>query len=255
MAPHSARGKQREDAAALCLKLKQIQGEHMPITAVQEVAITPRTPAAAMTPRPVVRGPQIKPPCLGTTLEEDEEVRLERVFAKFDKTGTYEVDMIDFTPLCEGLELQLDNEIAQRWLNDRDKGKGLTLEDFKELYKEILEAQNPGVRQVAGRKPLRLKELRGAELHLRTVFNKYAKNEFMTVDQLCEALALQGFPDVHGDKFDRFVAEWNALHGTGEDRVNFHGLVSCVNLLVDFCERHIQEESAKPTPAPTPRGN
>eukprot|EP00927_Polykrikos_kofoidii_P037344 TRINITY_DN31495_c0_g2_i1.p1 TRINITY_DN31495_c0_g2~~TRINITY_DN31495_c0_g2_i1.p1 ORF type:complete len:238 (-),score=44.79 TRINITY_DN31495_c0_g2_i1:142-855(-) len=236
MGPLSARRRNGEEAAAVVERLK-LGNEN--ITAIREVAMTPRTLQPGVTPRPVVRGPQgvLADPVLGN----EEEVRVERVFASHDKSKTGEVDLIEFHAMCEKLELPLDRAVAEDWLHGHDEGSGLTLEDFKHLYGKILAAQSPAVRTVASRKPLRLHEYLAAESHMRQAFDRHAEEGLISVDNLPEVLQFLGFPDVYGDKFDRFVGEWVELHGKS-DEVNFHEFINCVNLLVEFCERTLEKE-------------
>lgn len=239
MAPLSARRRHGEEAAAVVQRLK-LGREAGTVTAVQEVAMTPRTAQPGLTPRPVIRGPQ--GPAVGLILGPEEEARCERIFVRHDKSRTGEVDLQEFNAMCEELELPLDQSVARSWLRGRGEGSGLNLQDFKELYAQILAAQSPAVRTVASRKPLRLRELLGSEAHMRSVFNRHANEEgLLAVGELPDLLQFLGFPDIYGDRFDRFVGEWADLHGK-DDTVNFHDFISCINLLVEFCERSLEEQ-------------
>merc|ERR1712183_885526 len=75
-------------------------------------------------------------------------------------------------PMCEEMELPLDYNIAQEWLQGRNQAKGLALEDFKQLYGRILSAQGPAVRAVASGKTLRLPDVARTETVMRAVFDK-----------------------------------------------------------------------------------
>eukprot|EP00929_Paragymnodinium_shiwhaense_P016942 TRINITY_DN125723_c0_g1_i1.p2 TRINITY_DN125723_c0_g1~~TRINITY_DN125723_c0_g1_i1.p2 ORF type:complete len:263 (+),score=84.81 TRINITY_DN125723_c0_g1_i1:71-859(+) len=255
MAPLSARHRHGDDAAAVVARLQAAGGGKLNFTPVQEVALTPRTtlttPRSQLaTPRPLVRGPQGGIGRLKTVeLTPEEEAKVERVFHEHDRAKAGEIDMIEFHAICEALELPLDDIVAKNWLAGRPKEAGLTVEDLKQLYAQILSAQNPAVRSVANRQPLRLREILGAEANIRSAFSRFAKEGTMHCDDLPEVLVYLGFPDVFGDRFDRFVSEWAELRGGG-GQVDIHDFVGCMNLLVEFSERHLEEEKTKAVASP-----
>lgn len=249
MAPVSARHRHGEDAAAVVARLQIANGDSkLNFTAVQQVALTPRTmmatPRSQMaTPRPLVRGPQGGVGRMKSVeLMPEEEAKVERIYQAHDLAGHGEIDMIEFHAMCEDLELPLDDIVAKNWLHGRPKDVGLSVEDLKQLYAQILSAQSPAVRAVANRKPLRLNEILGAESNMRNAFAKFSKDGKMHSDDVPEVLVYLGFPDVYGDRFDRFVSEWVDLRSGGADQVNFHDFIRCMNLLVDFSERHLEDE-------------
>jgi len=198
-----------------------------------------------VTPRAVIRGPlggnpeNAQP---SVALTQAEEARVEGVFLKHDSLKKGEIDVSNFYPMCEEMELPLDYSIAQEWLQGRSQAKGLAMEDFKQLYGRILSAQGPAVRAVASGKALRLTDVARTETEMRAAFEKSAAGGHGQVSFLAlpKILRRMNFPDHHGDGFDRFVTEWADLEGIQgiQGTVNFHQFVNCVNLLVDFCEQH-----------------
>mmetsp|Transcript_2044 Transcript_2044/g.4934 ORF Transcript_2044/g.4934 Transcript_2044/m.4934 type:complete len:240 (+) Transcript_2044:91-810(+) len=239
MALLSARRREAADALAVYVQLQRSPDQ---ATELHEVAMTPRRESRGLSPRPVIRGPQ------GSSSEpmtSEVEAKIEKAFLRYDTAKTGEVDMMVFEQLCADLELPMDHHIARRWLAGRSEGSGLSLKDVKQLYGRILAAQSPAVRTMASHKPLRLKEACGTESQMRAAFKRYAVDGFMTLDDLAGALMYLGFPDTYCDKFDRFVGDWAALRGK-DSNVDFHDFVNCVNLLVDFCERQLEEQQQQP---------
>lgn len=206
----------------------------------------PTATAAGETPKPLVRGPQQAVPSSATILKSDEEARCEKAFNKHDKMKTGEIDLVEFYAMCESLQLPLQIEVAQEWLAGRSEAKGLTLEDFKLLYGQILAAQTPAVRKVTGNGNLGLGEMVGTESAMRAAFQSGARNGALSTDGLRGVLRSLGFPDRHGDGFDRFVGEWLIQEDKEETgTLNFHEFVSCVNFLIDFCKQE-EEEAQQP---------
>lgn len=204
--------------------------------------MTPRTMTAgnALTPRPVVRGPQGGMNA-SDELSQEHDLRAEKVFSMFDRMRTGEIDMMFFDAMLEALELPVEPCVAKEWLRGRNECNGLTLADFKQLYCRILSVQSPAVKTVIGRKRLGLKDVQSTEGHLRQAFKRYATDDAIDLDILSDAIASMSFPDYYGDRFDRFVSEWDALRveaRCGCSRVSYHEFVECVNMLVEFCDRH-----------------
>jgi hypothetical protein len=170
-------------------------------------------------------------------LTEKEDKRVDATFMKYDSLKMGEIDLSKFNSMCEEMELPLDFQIAQEWLGGRNKEKGIKLEEFKQLYGKILSAQGPAVRAAASGKELRFPLVRSSEAEMRGIFAKMAVGGQISIRTLCTALQLLNFPDHYGDGFDRFVTEWATLEGCVKGPVDYHGFVSCVNLLVDFCEQ------------------
>eukprot|EP00933_Yihiella_yeosuensis_P048855 TRINITY_DN4527_c0_g3_i1.p1 TRINITY_DN4527_c0_g3~~TRINITY_DN4527_c0_g3_i1.p1 ORF type:complete len:279 (-),score=49.49 TRINITY_DN4527_c0_g3_i1:168-1004(-) len=249
------RGAPDQEHAVVAQKLVT---EGVPMSDVMTVALTPRalTPRAtssqgqrATTPRPVVRGPQketLNGSGLGTRAED--ETLAQQIFEKFDKEGTGKLEIHAFYDMLTALDLHVESGIAKQWLGDLSDAEGLTREEFSGILGAILSAQTPAVRKaIAGRK-LALLELQGTESMMRASFERYATAGTMTTKQLTTLLQYLGYPDIYGDGYDRFVGEWLLLTGRVDDdnvKINFHEFTSCINLLVDVCRKHQEEQEEK----------
>lgn len=209
-----------------------------PASDVLEVALTPRLVAVpGQAPPPVVRGPQAGLSRETMVLSPEEERRVEQAFKQHDVHGAGEVDIFTFSALCKTLELPVDRGVASEWLSEQGEVAGLSLPELKRIYGQMLAAQTPAVRRAVVGGNVTLKELAGTEQSMRQAFVKFAPQGSLSTDGMRDLLHSLGFPDVHGDKFDRFVDEWMVLEGkSGCEAFSFHDFVSCVNLLVDFAE-------------------
>eukprot|EP00440_Ansanella_granifera_P015837 gb/GFBE01017203.1/.p1 GENE.gb/GFBE01017203.1/~~gb/GFBE01017203.1/.p1 ORF type:complete len:272 (+),score=50.93 gb/GFBE01017203.1/:1-816(+) len=238
---------------------KELLERGLPQSDVLEVVLSPRPgtgrpgtgrPGTAagdkpMTPRPVVRGPKATSE-RGKELSEEEENAFARAFDKFDKHRCGKLELHSFHEMCESLDLHLDAKVAKEWLGDLNQVDGLAMEDVKEIYCGIMSAQTPAVRKSAAGKALCLSDMRATEDYMRKAFSQWAPKGTLGPDQLRELLVSLGFPDVHGDSFDRFVCEWLLLAGkpeaADEPPLTVHDFISCVNLLVELCQAHQQAQ-------------
>lgn len=200
---------------------------------VYVAAETPRDPSNVA----VVRGPQSV--TLGSAdLSPEETERAERIFKKYDTAKCGEIDLEKFREMCGSLDLPLARHVEHSWLAGKSEAKGLTLEDFKQLYGKILSSQTPAVRQACARQKLGLAQIHGTESHMRAAFDRHAEGAAkIGSDSFGAALADLGFPDHHGDGFERFADEWFQICGKSVgDTLNFHEFVGGVNLLIHFCQ-------------------
>jgi len=205
------------------------------------------------TPRPVVRGPpqDEEERLLVQELSPEEEDALMTAFVKHDKHKCGKLELHSFHELCHSLDLHLDTFVARNWLGDLNQvaEDGFTIEDVKGVYQGMLAAQTPAVRKTNGGKMLKLADLRATEEYMRAAFKKSAPTGTVGPDGLRDLLVSMGFPDIHGDQFDRFVGEWLLLAGKPdadqEPPLNVHDFISCVNLLVELCHDYQLQEEAK----------
>lgn len=152
---------------------------------------------------------------------------------------------MSFLLICKSLDIHFDNGVAQEWLSERPPDKGFSLQDFKDLYGQILAAQGPGVRQAMGNVHLRGKDMVKTEDQMRTAFKRFSVDGFVSIDGLRQVLSSLSYPDMDGDIFDRFSTEFFEISGkdTHTDSINFHEFAQCVNLLVDVCEKRRDAEA------------
>mmetsp|Transcript_56779 Transcript_56779/g.122735 ORF Transcript_56779/g.122735 Transcript_56779/m.122735 type:complete len:241 (-) Transcript_56779:86-808(-) len=239
MAPLSARW--RQDQATTAARLQsQLNGQQLvpPVTCASPRAAI----GVASSPRPIVRGP-LGGSAKEATLTNEENERAEKAFSRHDHSQSGEVDLGVFYEICKSLELPIAKGVAKEWLAGKSEARGLMLEDFKQLYAKILAAQTPAVRAAAGRKPIGLPEMAGTEAQMRTAFNKYARAGKLSTDGLQKLLVHLNFPDIHGDRFDRFLEEFLELCSKEEPCTHsFHEFITCVNLLIEFCESREGQE-------------
>ncbi|CAE8694523.1 unnamed protein product, partial [Polarella glacialis] len=234
---------------------RQLAASGLPMSDVMQAAIDPRpvTPRLVapnlnldlgrpLTPRPVIRGPVKGVLPHSQDLDELEKETAERAFQEQDLYETGKLELSSVHRMCARLDLHVDQNVVKTWLEGLSEAEGITLDDFKEVYKGILAAQTPAVRKSAAGKSLCLEDLRETEDYMRKAFNRHASScGTVSTDHLRELLQYLSFPDVHGDGYDRFVSEWLLLSGKEESpelQLTVHDFISCVNLLVDVCQRH-----------------
>lgn len=246
----------RLEPGNLGLAAQDLLARGLPSSDVIEVALSPRPMTGSskpMTPRPVVRGPpqDVEERLLVKELSKEEEDALMQAFKRHDKHDCGKLELHSFHELCHSLDLHLDAHVARNWLGDLNQvaEDGFTIEDVKGVYQGMLSAQTPAVRKSAGGHELKLTDLRATEDYMRGAFKKFAPGGTVGPDGLRNLLKSLGFPDVHGDLFDRFVGEWLLLAGKPdadqEPPLNVHDFISCVNLLVDLCRDHQLQEELK----------
>ncbi|CAJ1461571.1 unnamed protein product [Effrenium voratum] len=215
----------------------------LPISDVLDVVLTPRPStapggSAPATPRPVMRGPRAQ---AGTwkELTPQEEKTIDAAFKKFDKYHSGKLEIHSFFDMCRSLDLHLNAKVAREWLGQLNKVDGLTLDQVKSICTSILAAQTPAVRSCTAGKALGLFDLQASEEYMRAAFKKFAPKGTVSAEGLRELLRSLDFPDVHCDHFDRYVGEWLLIVGKDDEApINVHEFISCVNLLVDVCQRH-----------------
>mmetsp|Transcript_41394 Transcript_41394/g.88204 ORF Transcript_41394/g.88204 Transcript_41394/m.88204 type:complete len:247 (-) Transcript_41394:74-814(-) len=239
--PLSARGIAKPDKHAIAAFHLMAGGE--PASDVIETALTPRSTQGAVvaSPRPVIRGPQAGAFKEDPVLSAAEEHLANQAFASVDISGAGEVDVESIYTMCGFLNLPLDKDVAKMWLANRSQAKhGLSLDEFKQILARILAGQMPSVRLGMSQKPIRLRDAMLTETTMRKAFGRYKLPRVTTIsaEGLRGALKYLSFPDYHGDEFERFVGEWLALEGKEDTAaLDFQDFVSCINLLVDFCDR------------------
>eukprot|EP00913_Durusdinium_trenchii_P028165 g26408.t1 len=160
------------------------------------------------------------------------EYAKDKAFRKFDKFNSGKLEIHSFFSLCHSLDLHLNAKLAREWLGHLNQVDGLTLDQVKSICASILAAQTPAVRSCTAGKVLTLSELQASE--------EFAPRGTLVPATLRELLRSLDFPDVHCDHFDRYVGEWLVIAGKEEEEpvINVHDFISCVNLLVDVCQRH-----------------
>lgn len=222
---------------------RELVSRGMPVSDVLEVALTPRgvppPGSAPATPRPVMRGPRAQ---TGTYKELSplEERAIDLAFRKFDKYNSGKLEVHSFFSMCASLDLHLNAKVAKEWLGHLNQVDGLTLDQVKSICTGILAAQTPAVRSCTAGKTLTLTELQASEEYMRGAFRKFAPKGTLGPYELRALLMSLDFPDVHCDQFDRYVGEWLMITGKVEEQpvINVHDFISCINLLVDVCQRH-----------------